>query len=211
MTVRFFMVVLSFFLITVRAWAEEIKTFWQVVLSIKAEGDSFSPEPSPKSPRVSFMIEAGWQGFLEEDGQDFIIYRLESYLNNWKIWTGEGDSLHPLKTQVNPVFCLDYVEGLEDEVRFYYSFTPLEIIWAEDSGKGQHKLLLPSAPWQPKKDTVENKIKVWGQRLPIVARAVFNNPEYREEFLWKAEIYEPPSGRLKETLSVRLTLSVKKL
>lgn len=209
--VRFFMVFLLLFLILIKAEPGEIKNIWHVVLYIKAEGEAISLESYSKSSRASFIIDASWQGFLEEDGQDFIIYRLESSLKNWKIWTGEGDSINFLKTTVNPVFCLDYVEGLEEEVRFYYSFNPSEIIWAEGPGLPQPKFLLPSAPWQLKKEAVENRMKVQGQRLPIIERAVLNNPAYSSEFFWKAEIHDPLSGRLRETLSVRLALHIKKL
>lgn len=192
------------------SFGEEVRV-WKAVLQIKIEGELFPPPHSASTPRAHFVVEAEWHGFLEEDGLDFIIYHLESYLNNWKIWSGEKNEPELKEKLMSPIFRLDYVEGLEKEVRFYYSFSPSEIAVPGQSSHNPLRFLLPSSPWPARKEPVEVIITRQGSRVVAVDRKALEQPSCQKEFLWKGEIPELRPHRFKESFSVWLRLELKKL
>ena len=208
-----FLVILGsflFFQIFSNSFPASPQRFWQAILQIKVEGE-FVPSPGLSAPG-KFMVEAEWPGFLEEDGPDFIIYHFDSHLNNWKLWTEENGFQKPTASLIRPVFCVDYVEGLEKEIRFYYSFRPAEIDWPGENTPVPSKLLLPSAPWPLKKDPgLQAVLKTTGSRIITLERTALENPIFQREFSWQAEIFDRVTHQKIESFSVWLKLQLKEL
>ncbi|MBC7363302.1 MAG: hypothetical protein H5U07_02010 [Candidatus Aminicenantes bacterium] len=158
------------------------------------------------------MAEAVWHGLLEEDGLDFIIYHLASNLKRWEIQLGKKSLRLKSPPFPRPDFRVDYVEGLEKEIRFYYSFQPSEIIWSGENTAVSFKLLLPSSPRAFKKEPGANDlIKTTGSRIVVIERKALENPVVQKEVFWQAEVSDRLLPQKKEVFSVWLKLFLKRL
>ena len=210
-----FLVLISFLFFPgfFKSWLPPGQKCWQAILQIKFEGESYLS--SGLSDRLKVMAEAEWHGFLEEDGLDFIIYYLASYLNKCEFWPEKSEKReYRLKSLplVPPDFRVDYVEGLEKEIRFYYSFRPPEITWPGEDASVSFKVLLPSAPWPFKKDPRPDMIlKTTGSRIVTVERTALEKPVVQREFFWQAEVYDRYLQQKREIFSTWLKLFLKRL
>lgn len=134
---------LALFLFSGGQPAREQGQFWQVTIRLLVQGD-FRTGPATEKSGV-YLLEAGWSAFLEEDGPDFIIYHLGSQLFRWEVRTADGQ---PWPGPIpSPELKLDYVEGKEEEINFYYSFDPEVIDCSADPAGHRIKLVLPDVPW----------------------------------------------------------------
>lgn len=178
-------ILLILFLFPVGLQAREQSQFWQLTIRLQVQGD-FRTGPAPEKDGL-FVLEAGWSGFLEEDGPDFIIYHLGSEAFRWEVRTSDGQPLPVLIPA--PELKLDYVEGQEEEINFYYSFKQEIINWREDPAGPGLKLVLPALPWSrvlEKMPWFKRKI-ISGQRVIALPRSQLAGKEIKKEFNWIEE------------------------
>ncbi|NPV82734.1 MAG: hypothetical protein HPY46_03995 [Candidatus Aminicenantes bacterium] len=174
--------------------AREQGQFWQVTLRLQVQGD-FRTGPATEKSDL-YLLEAGCSGFLEEDGPDFIIYHLGSQLFRWEVRTADGQ---PWPGPIpSPELKLDYVEGKEEEINFYYSFDP-EVIDGPEGPAGQRiKLVLPDVPWSrvlEKMPWFKRRV-ISGQRTIELQRSQLAGKEIRKEFNWIEETSLQGSSQL---------------
>gem|GEM_PF-931348 len=184
--------------------AGEQGQFWQVTLRLQVQGDFRTGQAAGKGG--VYLLEAGWSGFLEEDGPDFIIYHLGSQLRRWEVRTADGQ---PWPDPIpSPGLKLDYVEGKEEEINFYYSFDPEVIDCPADPAGHRIKLVLPDVPWSrvlEKMPWFKRKI-ISGQRTIELQRSQLTGREIRKEFNWIEEASLQDSSQL--TVSQRSRIKI---
>lgn len=184
--------------------AREQGQFWQVTLRLQVQGD-FRTGPATEKSDL-YLLEAGCSGFLEEDGPDFIIYHLGSQLFRWEVRTADGQPFPGLIPA--PELKLDYVEGKEEEINFYYSFNQEVIDFPEGPVGHRIKLVLPAVPWSRVLEKMPwfNRKIVSGQRTIKVQRSQLAGKEIRKEFKWIEETSLQDSGQ--STISQRSRVKI---
>ncbi|MCR4409445.1 MAG: hypothetical protein QHH43_03380 [Candidatus Saccharicenans sp.] len=196
-----FLVLLSF---STGLPAREQGQFWQVTLRLQVQGD-FRTGPATEKSGL-YLLEAGCSGFLEEDGPDFIIYHLGSQLFRWEVRTADGQPFPgPI---LSPGLKLDYVEGKEEEINFYYSFDPEVIDCPADPAGHRIKLVLPDVPWSRvlEKMLWFKRKTISGQRTIELQRSQLTGKEIRKEFNWIEETSFQESSQL--TVSQRSRVKI---
>lgn len=180
--------------------------FWRLVLKLQIQTD-FRPAES-MTPAGKYWLESDWYGFLEEDGLDFIIYHLGSTTGRWQliIETNEPVTLIP-----EPRLKLDYVEGREEKIFFYFSFQP-EIIGQSEDSTFKGSIFLPSVPWvgSAEKPTWFKRRITRGDRNLSLSRIQLTRNEIRREFSWEEETTFLNSGLsgIKQRSRLRLILEL---
>jgi len=164
--------------------------FWLVIFKLEVTGE-VRPTPQAEA-ELNFKLEAEWSGFLEEDGLDFIIYHLWSYPLRWEI----SDLKHLWIREVPPPeFKIDYVEGKETELFFYFSLIPRVISFDASSSETTTPLVLPSLPWSsPAPEKAVFKKKIVGQGSVSLPRSLLTNQKLERTFSWKEEIISADSS-----------------
>lgn len=161
--------------------------FWQLVLKLQIQAD-FRPTESGK-PAGKYWLESDWCGFLEEDGLDFIIYHLGSVTGRWQLTI---DTNEPVTLIPEPRLNLDYVEGREEKIVFYFSFQP-EIIGRSEGSTFKGSIFLPSVPWvgsREKHPWFKRRI-ISGDRNLSLPRSQLTRNEICREFSWEEETTFP--------------------
>ncbi|MBC7350601.1 MAG: hypothetical protein H5U05_11615 [Candidatus Aminicenantes bacterium] len=180
--------------------------FWQLTIKIQVQGD-FYPATSGM-PAGNYWLASDWCGFLEEDGLDFIIYHLGSATVRWQL---NIETKEPEPSIPEPRLKLDYVQGNEEEIVFYYSFEPETIAWpATSTFKGS--IVLPSVPWVGAAEKIpwfKRRIIRGDQNLSL-PRSLLARNEIRREFNREEEITFQPSGSsiVKQRSRVRVVLEL---
>ncbi|MGQ9800475.1 MAG: hypothetical protein ACUVRL_02240 [Candidatus Saccharicenans sp.] len=180
--------------------------FWQLTFKLQIQGD-FRPAASG-TPAGSYWLESEWCGFLEEDGLDFIIYPLGSATSRWQLTIerqGSGPSIP------KPKLKLDYIEGQEEDIVFYFSFQPEIVGWTLDSTyKGS--IVLPSLPWLESAEKIPGFKRriIQGDRNLSLVRSLLARNEIRREFSWDEETTFQNSGPavVKQRSRVRVILEL---
>ncbi|MBC7348828.1 MAG: hypothetical protein H5U05_02525 [Candidatus Aminicenantes bacterium] len=182
--------------------------FWQLAFKLQIQGDFRAT--SSGTPDGQYSLASDWCGFLEEDGLDFIIYHLGSATVRWQLTI---ETKEPGPSIPEPRLKLDYVQGNEEEIVFYYSFEPEIIAWPADSSfKGS--VVLPSVPWVRAADKIpwfKRRITRGDQNLNL-PRSLLARNEIRREFNWEEEVIFPTSGPsiVKQKSRVRVVLELTK-
>ncbi|MGB9907520.1 MAG: hypothetical protein ACPLRR_09070 [Candidatus Saccharicenans sp.] len=180
--------------------------FWQLVLKLQIRGD-FRPAASG-TPAGNYWLESDWCGFLEEDGLDFIIYHLGSNTVRWQLaWDRKetGPSIP------EPGLKLDYVEGQEKDIIFYFSWQPEMMSFPLDSTyKGL--IILPAIPWVRSEDKSHwfKRRVIHGDRNLSLPRSQLAQQEIHREFNWEEETTFQNSGPsiVKQRSRVRVVLEL---
>jgi hypothetical protein len=162
--------------------------FWQVSFKLQIQGEYRASPSDP--PAGNFFLETDWYGFLEEDGLDFIIYHLGSSQVRWLVTIrGEEGTMSVLSFSIPPPsFKLDYIEGKEEEITFYYSLEPKVINYSLQRQPGEINLVLPSIPWnQNQPEEIKLKRKVKGIRGISLPRKDLDQNEIKQAFSWQEE------------------------
>lgn len=190
--------------------ASEQARFWRLALRIQVQSD-FQMSPSGQAAGT-FFLEVGWAGFLEEDGPDFIVYHLGSEPARWELKPEAGP---PSPASVpGPELRLNYVEGKEEEIIFYYDFNPEIIDYPGSTSGGRLRLILPAVPWPGKADKIPwfNRRVIGGERNLSLPRKLLDRSEARKEFNWEEEVQfqEPGSSVISQKSRVRVALELVK-
>ncbi len=159
--------------------------FWQMTLKLQIRADFWDGQTAEKTGH--YLLDADWSGFLEEDGPDFIIYHLGSQVVRWEVKAPDGQSIAALVP--TPALKLDYVEGEEEEINFYYSFNP-DLINYQDSPAGHRiKLVLPARPWSRSGEKIPwfRRKVISGELNLKLQRSQLALKEIRKEFNWVEE------------------------
>lgn len=186
--------------------AGEQGRFWQLTIRLQVQGD-FRTGPAAGKGGV-YLLEAGWSGFLEEDGPDFIIYHLGSEAFRWEVRTADGQ---PLPGPIpSPGLKLDYVEGKEEEINFYYSFDPEVIDCPGDLAGHRIKLVLPDVPWSRVLEKMPwfKRKTISGQRTIALQRSQLKGREIKKEFNWIEETTLQDPGQLTIVQRSRVKISL---
>ncbi len=184
--------------------------FWRLALRIQVQGD-FRTSPSGQAAGT-FFLDVGWAGFLEEDGPDFIVYHLGSEPARWELKPETGP---PSSASVpGPALRLDYVEGKEEEISFYYDFNPEFIDYPGSTSGGRLRLILPAVPWSGKAEKFPrfSRKVIRGERNLSLPRNLLDRSEVRKEFNWEEEVrfLEPDSPVISQKNRVRVALELVK-
>jgi hypothetical protein len=105
--------------------------WWEIRLSVTVEGDyTVNGGGAPLAGR--FTCRARWEGTIERDGDDFILYRLGSETLEWdlaeKAALPMGESLERAKeTSEKPVLRLNYLLREGSDLRFDYDFREVSL------------------------------------------------------------------------------------
>ncbi|MDI6698587.1 MAG: hypothetical protein QME85_06590 [Candidatus Saccharicenans sp.] len=183
---------------------------WKLALKLQVRSDFWTSPPGKTAG--TYFLEIGWAGFLEEDGPDFIIYHLGSELGRWELRPSPGQV--PFVQVPVPELKLNYAEGKEEEINFYYSFNPEVISYAGSSPGSQVRLVLPAVPWPRPAEKIPwiNRKVTRGNRNLRLRRSLLARNEVREEFNWEEEtsIQEPGSLTVHQRSKVRGVLELNK-
>lgn len=182
--------------------------FWQIIIRLQINSDFIGL--AYEQPAGSYLLEIDWVGFLEEDGLDFIIYHLGSGIVRWE-FSSPAEKTGATNIPV-PEFKLDYVEGKEEIINFYYSFNPETVACPGISPDSQIRLPLPAIGWSPsgeRKFRPKRKI-ISGRRELSLQRSRLEKQETRQEFSWEEEIELADSRSLiiRQRSQVRITLEL---
>lgn len=184
--------------------------FWRLALKIQIQGD-FRTSP-PGQAAGTFFLDVGWAGFLEEDGPDFIVYHLGSEPARWEAKPEAAPS--PAASISGPELRLNYVEGKEEEISFYYDFNPEIIDYPGSTSGGRLRLILPAVPWSRTADKIPwfNRKVISGERNLSLSRILLDRNEVRKEFNWEEEVrfLEPGSPVISQKSRVRVALELVK-
>jgi len=182
------LVVLSFY--ALRATGDEAR-FWKLTLKLQVRSDFRTGSGGENTG--SYILETAWAGFLEEDGPDFIIYHLGSELARWECRLLSG-LVHSNQLEA-PELKLNYVEGKEEEVNFYYSFNPQIVSCSGSSSGSELRLVVPSVPWSGAVEKIPwfKRKLISGDRNLRLGRGLLSRNEVRKEFNWEEETsFEEP-------------------
>lgn len=188
--------------------AGEQGQLWQLALKLQVRSDFRATLTQETSG--GYVLEINWSGFLEEDGLDFIIYHLGSAPARWEFVAPAGQG--PVPFVPAPAFRLDYVEGKEEEINFYYSFNPEVISFSENSSSSRVGLVLPALPWPRSSEKIpwlERKL-ISGVRNLSLLRNQLSQTEVRKEFSWEEEtrLRQAGSVPISQRSRVRITLEL---
>ena len=121
--------------------------WWEVRIQMKADGDYKLDEAGPSAVgHFSFVVR--WTGWLEQDDQDYLLYRLDCRLCEWE---ARETFFLPEITKVSttndfpdkPGFNLKYFIRADDALRLDFLVDSLSVPLAH--GEGAFTLLLPSS------------------------------------------------------------------
>lgn len=161
---------------------------WQVSFNLHIQGEYQVASSNPSAGY--YLLETEWYGFIEEDGLDFIIYHLGTCQPHWLLTASiEQEPLSTISLSIPPPnLKLDYIEGKEQEISFYYSLEPEVISHSGQELPGEINLLLPSIPWNRRRpEELQIKRKVQGIRDISFPRKDLNRNEVQKTFSWQEE------------------------
>lgn len=191
--------------------------WWDVSLSLKTEGDYRWDEGGPSIVgHYSFVVR--WTGWLEEDDHDYLLYRLDSRLNEWEAQetstlTESPAILTTKDFRERPVFSLKYIIREEQDLRLDFLTEPLAV--PQSRAEDAFPLLLPSSGQngQREMEVDYNACVVKGSnRVELPESALYAGPvEKTYTWTWKHQKWFPLERRTvfaSQAHKVRLTLSV---
>lgn len=179
--------------------------FWQVFFQLQVLGEYRNLTAEIEG---NYFLEVEWLAFLEEDDLDFIIYHLGAYPSCWELAekTPEGIFTNSINrgTKNNkildlppPEFRLEYIQGEEKEIIFYFSLRNLPIPVSKNHSLPEAKLFFPSVPWKQNVDEESRmKKKITGQKIISLPRSKLESNECQERFSWTEEITTPITDRI---------------
>jgi len=191
--------------------------WWDVNLSLKTQGDYRWDEGGPAVVgHYSFAVR--WTGWLEEDDHDFLLYRLDSRLNDWEAQETSSLTESPavLTTKdfrERPVFILKYIIREEEDLRLDFLIEPLAV--PQGRAEDAFPLLLPSSEQngQHEMEIDYNACVIKGSnRIELPESAIYAGPvEKTFTWVWKHQKWLPLDRRTvfaSQSHKVLITLSV---
>jgi hypothetical protein len=105
--------------------------WWEIRLSMTVKGE-YSIQGGEAPLHGEFTCRARWEGSIEKDGSDFLLYRLKTEALEWslveKAAVPKGESLLvALETAEKPFLRLNYVLLEGSDLRFDYEFNEVSI------------------------------------------------------------------------------------
>ncbi len=188
--------------------------FWQVSFNLQIQGEYRLGGSNPLSGY--YCLETEWYGFLEEDDLDFIIYHLGTRKPHWLLTANtEQHSRSTLSLLIPPPdLKLDYIEGNETEISFYYSLEPEVISHSGQEPLWEINLLMPSIPWNRRPpEEFQIKSQVLGTRDISFSREALNQNEVRKTFSWQEEslLSRASRGLTFQKSKLKVTVELRKI
>jgi hypothetical protein len=163
--------------------------WWEVRINLKAEGGYKLDESGPAfAGRYSFAI--CWTGWLEKEDNDYLLYRLDSRLVDWKAEETASPSEHSEfltaeDFRERPAFWLKYVLRDGEDLSLDFIIDPMAVPQAR--AEGGFALLLPSSEQNNQREaqiSYNAHVIEGSNRVKIPESAIYKGPLART-FTWK--------------------------
>jgi hypothetical protein len=191
---------------------------WEVRIDLKTVGDYRLDEGGPNfSGHYAFAIL--WTGWLETDDHDYLLYRLDSRLCDWKaqetasLTTGEA-VLFTKDFQERPSFALKYIIRNGEDLRLDFIVDPLSVPQA--SPEDAFPLLLPSSAQNSQRESqvdYNSCVSDGSNQVDLPESAIYAGPVVRTyAWSWKHQEWLPKEKRTafasqSHNVEVRLSIS----
>jgi hypothetical protein len=190
---------------------------WEVSINLKTDGDYKLDEGGPAfSGRYSFAI--CWTGWLEKEDQDYLLYRLESRLLEWKAeetasLTENSGFLTAEDFRERPTFSLKYI--IRDGEDLCLDFIVNSMAVPQALPEAAFPLLLPSSrqngQWESQINYNAHVIK-GSNRVELPESAIYAGPVARTfTWEWKHQEWLPQERRTvltSQSHNVKVELSI---
>jgi len=125
--------------------SQEPRIWWDVSLTLTVKGD-YTVKDAGSSFKGDFSYAASWAGTMERDGEDYLLYHLETSTLGWEAReTGQPAKGSPVLTEkeagVRPLLKLNYILRQGKNLEFDFVVESIPIPLAPSAGK--YQLFLP--------------------------------------------------------------------
>jgi len=174
---------------------------WEVSINLKTVGDYRLDEGGPVfAGRYSFTI--CWSGWLEKEDQDYLLYRIDSRLLDWKAeetasLTENSGFLTAEDFRERPAFSLKYIIRDGEDLCLDFIVDPMAVPQAR--AENGFPLLLPSSEQNGQRESqisYNAHVTKGSNRVEFPESAIYAGPMSRTfTWEWKYQEWVPQEGR----------------
>jgi len=175
--------------------------WWEVSIDLKTDGDYRLDEGGPTfEGRYSFAVR--WTGWLEKDDQDYLLYRLDCRLLDWKAQETASRTEYPgfltaEDFRERPAFALKYIIRDGEELRLDFTVDQMAVPQARQ--EEAFPLLLPSSEQNGQRESEINynaHVIKGSNRVELPESAIYAGPVERTyTWAWKHQEWLPQTPR----------------